>query len=108
MAKTRKTPQQKKQDVYTKDHFTFGYFSSRKLSKTWKRKKTHVNRQYRRKSQNLLTKAKPSIAVNNTELIADNLTATHFEHSISRKRLKKTGTVSIAEKVKMKLNRRKE
>ena len=49
----RKSPQEKKELEYTKDHFTFGWNSSRAFPKTWKRKKTNLNREYRRKSGEL-------------------------------------------------------
>ena len=108
MVRERKSPQQKKQLEYTKDHFTFGWYSSRMFPTTWKRKKARANREYRRKSEKLLTQAKPGIAVDDVELLADDLTAARFQKSIIRKRLHKTGTVTVSEKVKRKLQRREE
>jgi len=108
MAKERKSPQQKKQLEYTKDHFTFGWHSSRMFPTTWKRKKARANREYRRKSEELLAQAKPGIAVDDVELLADDLTAERFQKSVIRKRLHKAGTVTVGEKVKKKLERRKE
>jgi len=108
MAMERKSPQQKKQLEYTKGHFTFGWNSSRMFPTTWKRKKTRANREYRRKSEELLTQAKPGIAVDDVELIADDLTSARFQKSVIRKRLHKTGTVTVGEKVKRKLQRREE
>ena len=75
---------------------------------TWKRKKARANREYRRKSEKLLTQAKPGIAVDDVELLADDLTAARFQKSVIRKRLHKMGTVTVGEKVKRKLERRKE
>ena len=107
MAKERKSPQQKKELEQTKDHFTPGWQSSRLFPKTWKRKKTRVNREYRRKSEELLAPAKPGIAADDLELIADDLTAARFQKSVSRTRLHKIGTITVGEKVKRKLERRK-
>src|SRR5215472_16015046 len=106
MAKARRSPQEKKQLEYTKDHFTFGWDSSRKFPQTWKRKKKNANRQYRRKSQELLTTAKPGMGTSDVELVGDGWTATRFQPSVSRKRLRKTGTVTVAEKIKKKFERR--
>ena len=106
MARERKSPQQKKQLEYTKDHFTFGWHSSRMFPTTWKRKKTRANREYRRKSEELLAQTRPGIAVDDVELLADDLTAARFQKSVIRKRLHKTGTVTVGEKVKRKLERR--
>jgi hypothetical protein len=106
MAKERKSPQQKKHEEYTKDHFTLGRHSS--FPKTWKRKKTYVNREYRRKSEELLLQAKPGMAADDVALIADDLTAALFQKSVVRKPLHKTGTVTVGEKVKLKLEKREQ
>jgi hypothetical protein len=100
----RKSPQEKKQLEYTKDHFTFGWQSSRMFPKTWKQKKTWANRQYRRRSQELLAEMKPGMGEH--DLVSDDLTAARFKKSVSRKRLHKSGTVSLGEKVKAKLDKR--
>jgi hypothetical protein len=106
MAKERKSPQEKKQLEYTKDHFTFGWQSSRSFPQTWSRKKARVNRQYRRKSEEVLAEMKPGIAADDVELLADDLTATRFKKSVSCKRLHKVGTVTVGEKIRLKLERR--
>jgi len=108
MAKERKSPQEKKQLEYTKNHFTFGFDSSRKFPQTWKRKKAHLNRQYRRKSEEVLAEAKPGIAAEDVDLLADDLTAARFQMSVSRKRLRKFETVTIGEKVRRNLEARAE
>jgi len=97
MAKERKSPQQKKELEYTRNHFTFGWVSSRNFPQTWKRKKARVNRNYRHKSEEILAQAKPGIASDDVESIADDLTAARFQKSISRKRLRKVGTVTVGE-----------
>jgi hypothetical protein len=108
MAKERKSPQQKKELEYTKDHFTFGWHSSRMFPNAWRLKKARLNRQYRRKSEQLLAQTKPGIEVDDVELVADDLTAARFQKSVIRKRLHKTGTVTVGEKVKRKLQKREE
>src|SRR5215469_7742839 len=106
MTQVRKTPQEKKGLEYTKDHFTFGQQSSRTFPKTWKRKKAHANREYRRKSGELLAQAKPGIGSQDLPAIADDLTAARFTKSVVRKPLEKTDTVTLEEKVRLKLARR--
>lgn len=108
MAKERKSPQRKKELEYTRNHFTFGWNSSRRFPKTWKQKKAHINRETRRKSQEILATVKPGMEASELERVADDLTATRFQKSVSRKRLLKTGTVTVGEKVKRKLERRRE
>jgi hypothetical protein len=106
MAKERKSPQEKKSLGYTKDHFTFAEHSS--FPKMWKRKKTHANREYRRKSGELLVQAKPGMGADDVALIADDLTAALFQKSVVRKPLRKTGTVTVGEKVERKLVKREQ
>jgi len=74
----------------------------------WKRKKARANREYRRKSQELLMPAKPGLAAEQIDPLAEDLTAARFEKSVSRRRLQKSGTVTVGEKVKRKLQRREE
>lgn len=107
VAKDQKSPQQKKQLEYTKDHFTFGRHSSRAFPETWKRKKTHANREYRRKTEQLLAQAKPGTEAEDAELITDDLTARRLrKKSVVRTVLHKTSTVTVGEKVKQKLEKR--
>ena len=108
MAKERKSPQEKKHDEHTKDHFTFGWVSSRMFPRTWKRKKARANREYRRKSEQLLAGAKSGIAADELELLAEDLTAGHFNKSVMRERWRKTGTTTVGERVKRKLEISKE
>lgn len=108
MAKERKSPQLKKELEYTRDRFTFGWHSSRMFPRTWKRKKAHANREYRRKSQAVLTRVKPEVSAHDVESIGDDLTSARFRKSISRKRLRKVGTVTIGQKIKKKLENREE
>jgi hypothetical protein len=108
MAKERKSPQEKKQLEYNRDHFTFGWNSSRSFPQRWNRKKARLNRQFRRKSEHILAEAKPGVAAEDVDRIADDLTAARFQKSVSRKRLRKTGTVTVGEKVRSKLERRAE
>src|SRR5260370_33244988 len=107
MAKERQSLQRKKELEYARDQCTFGWVSSRNFPQTWTRKKARVNRNYRHRSEEILARAKPGIASNDVESIADDLTAARFQKSISRKRLRKVGTVTVGEKVKIKLENRK-
>jgi predicted exporter len=108
MGKDRKSPQQKKQLEYTKDHFTHGFNSSRSFPKGWRRKKRRINREYRRKAEEVLAPAKTGIEGREVELIADDLTAARFQKSVTKQRLRKIGTVTLGEKVKDRLERRAE
>lgn len=108
MAKERKTPQEKKHLEYTKDHFTFGRWSSREFPKTWKRKKNHANREYRHKSEQILSKTKTGVASQDFALLADDLSAGRFAKSVIRKSLHKTDTVTLEEKVRLKLSKREQ
>lgn len=107
MAKERKSPQQKKQLEHSKDHFTFSDHPHA-FPKLWKRKKARANRQYRRKSEQLLAPAKPEISACDAEAIIGDLSVEHLKNSITRRRLHKSSTVSVGEKVKIKLEKRKE
>ncbi len=107
MAKDRASPQEKKQLQLARDHFTFSE-SPHGFRKTWKQKKAETNRQYRRKSEELLSQLKPEISPEDVELITDDVTISHLKNGITRKRLKKSGTVSVGEKVKIKLEKRAE
>ena len=106
MTDERKSPQKKKDLEYSKDHFTFSEYPHA-FRRNWKRKKARVNRQYRRKSDELLAQTKPGISANEAELIAGDLTAAHLQKSVLRERLRKSGTVTVGEKIKLKLERRR-
>lgn len=106
MTNERKSPQKKKNLEYSKGHFTFSEYPHA-FRRNWKRKKARVNRQYRRKSDELLAQAKPGISANEVELIACDLTAAHLQKSVLKERLRKSGTVTVGEKIKLKLERRR-
>jgi hypothetical protein len=108
MSRERKSPQQKKQLEYTKDHFTPGFQSSRMFPKMWRRKKTLANREFRRKSDEILAPAKLGLTGDDVNSISDDLTSARFEKSVSRKHLRKVGTITLGEKVKRKVERRQE
>lgn len=109
MGKERKSPQQKKELAYAKDHFAGGYNSSAHgLAKGWRRKKAQVHRQYRRKSDELLAPVKPGLGAGDVELISGELTPGHLQKSVTRKRLHKIGVITMGERVKKRLQRRSE
>jgi hypothetical protein len=87
-------------------HFTFGMRSSRAFPRTWKRKKTQANRENRRKSDELLVQAKPEMSAQDIDLAVGDVTPAQLAKSVFRKRLRKTGTVTVGEKVKLKLEKR--
>lgn len=108
MAKIPKSPQEKKDLEYNKEHFTFGHNSSRMFPKVWKHKKANTNRTYRRRADELLAPAKPQISADDAEEVVGDLTIEHLKRSITRKRLQKQGTVSVGEKVRLTLEKRRE
>lgn len=107
MPREQKTPQEKKRLELEKDHFTFSN-APHAFRKNWKKKKSNLNRQYRRKADQLLAEAKPEISADNAEIVVGHVTAVHLKESVLTKRLRKSSTVSLGEKVQTKLQKRKE
>src|SRR6516164_7479046 len=101
----KKTPQEKKEAVYEKDHYTFPWASPHGFRKTWKKKKNHVNRVVRRKSKNLLHAVEKS-SYEHSSPEEESLTAELFRKGLSRKKLRKVGVVTLREKVEQKKDRR--
>ena len=108
MAKERKSPQEKKRLEYEHDHFTFGFNSSRAFPRVWKRKKARVNREYRHKADGLLAVAKHSMAREDLCTLAEDLTPARLQKSITRERLRKSGTVSLGEKIRINQEQREQ
>jgi hypothetical protein len=104
----RKSPQEKKQLEFEKDHFTFGMHSSRTFPKLWKRKKTQANRERRRKGDKLLAPVKPEMSSEDVNLAVGDVTLEQIAKSLVRKRLCKSSTVTVGEKVKLTLEKRAE
>lgn len=67
-----------------------------------------MNREYRRKSDELLSQAKPGMSGDESEVIAGDVTVTQLKKSISRKRLHKCGPNTVGEGIKIKRERRAE
>jgi hypothetical protein len=107
MPRQQKTPQQKKQLELKKDHFTFAK-NPHAFRKGWGEKKAEANRQYRRKSDELLAPAKPQISSEDAEALVGDVTIAHLDKSASHKRLHKRGTVSLREKIVIKSQKRQE
>jgi hypothetical protein len=107
VSRERKSPQQKKELEYTRDHFTFAKHVHA-FRKEWPLKKALANRELRRKGDELLAQAKPGISVNDAEVVVGEMTAAQLKKSVSRKRLHKRGTVAVGEKIKLKIEKRKE
>jgi hypothetical protein len=97
----KKTPQEKKEAAYEKDHYTFPWASPHSFRKSWKKKKNHVNRVVRRKSKNLLQQVEKS-SYEKFGPEEESLTAELFRKGLGRKKLRKTGVVSLQEKINRK------
>ena len=67
MSRERKSPQEKKQLEYTKDHFTFGWQSPRNFLQTWSCKKVLAQKQAVREKLKVLRKAIEVQAVRKAE-----------------------------------------
>jgi uncharacterized protein YaaN involved in tellurite resistance len=107
MPRQQKTPQLKKELELNKDHFTFTK-NPHAFRKSWKAKKAEANRQYRRKSDELLAVAKPENSAEDFESLVGDVTAAHLKKSVSYDRLHKRGTVSLREKIESKSQKRQE
>ncbi len=101
----KKNPQDKKQAAYEKDHYTFPWSSPHGFRKTWKKKKNRLNRVVRRKAKNLLHSVENS-TVESLGPEGESLTAELFRKGLNRKKLLKTGVVSVREKIERKTERR--
>jgi hypothetical protein len=102
----KKTPKEKKDAAYEKDHYTFAWNSPHGFQKSWKKKKNRVNRVVRRKSKALLHSIEK---LSYTELSPEQESFTEqlFRKGLSKKKLRKTGVVSLREKVEQKMADRK-
>jgi hypothetical protein len=107
MPRQQKTPQQKKQLELRKDHFTFAK-NPHAFRKGWREKKAEANRQYRRKSDELLAVAKPQISADDAEGLVGDVTVAHLRKSVSHKRLHKWGAVSLGKKIESKSQERQD
>ncbi len=102
----KKTPKEKKDAAYEKDHYTFAWKSPHGFQKSWKKKKNRVNRVVRRKSKALLHSIEGQ---SYTELSPEQESFTDqlFRKGLSKKKLRKIGVVSLREKVEQKIADRK-
>lgn len=100
-----KSPQEKKDLELKKDHFTFAEYPHG-FRKAWPLKKALANREFRRKSDELLSQTKLGISWEEADLVAGEITASHVRNSVIRKRLRKSGTVSVGEKIRIKVEKR--
>lgn len=108
MTKERNSRQEKKFLELTKDHFTAGFDATRKLPKTWKRRRTRAEREYLRQSEELPVQAKPGTAGEDVPLTADDLTAARFQKSVVHKPLKKVGMITVDERINLGLAKREQ
>lgn len=101
----KKTPQEKKEAAYEKNHYAFAWVSPQGFRKTWKKKKNYRNRVVRRKAKNLLhTVQCHSLGEFGPD--EESLTSELFRKGLSQKKLYKDGVVSLREKVEAKKERR--
>lgn len=105
MSRQKKTPQQKKQLELKKDHFTLAEYPHA-FRKSWPKKKAHLNRQYRRKSDAILSVAKMEMSAGETEAVVGDVTAVQLESSVLAKRSNKWAPVSLGERIEIKLQKR--
>jgi hypothetical protein len=101
----KKTPHEKKQAEYEKDHYTFAWHSPRGFRKTWKKKKNYGNRVVRRKSKNLLHNVE-GLSLNELGPVEESFTAELFRKGLSRKKVRETGVVNLRQKIQVKKERR--
>lgn len=101
----KKTPREKKEAAYERDHYTFAWYSPRGFRKTWKKKKNYRNRVVRRKAKNLLGSIQDS-SLDGLSPDAESLTSELFQKGLTRMRLRKCGVVNLREKVDLKKQRR--
>lgn len=101
----KKTPPEKKQAEYEKDHYTFAWHSPRGFRKTWKKKKNYRNRVVRRKSKNLLHEVE-GLSMKELGPVEESFTAELFRKGLSKKKVRKTGVVNLRKKIQLKKDRR--
>ena len=101
----KKTPPEKKEAEYEKDHYTFAWHSPRGFRKTWKKKKNYRNRVVRRKSKNLLHEVE-GLSLTELGRVEESFTAELFRKGLTKKKVRKTGVVNLREKIQKKKDRR--
>jgi hypothetical protein len=103
----KKTPREKKDAAYERDHYTFAWKSPHGFPKSWKKKKNRVNRIVRRKSKALLHSIE-GLSYSELSPEQESFTGQLFRKSLSKKKLLKLGVVSLRERVKQKIADRKD
>ena len=101
----KKTPPEKKEAEYERDHYTFAWHSPHGFRKTWKKKKNYRNRVVRRKSKNLLHEVE-GLSLNELGPVEESFTAELFRKGLTKKKVRKTGVVNLREKIRKKNDRR--
>jgi hypothetical protein len=101
----KKTPPEKKQAQYEKDHYTFAWHSPRGFRNTWKKKKNYRNRVVRRKAKNLLHGVE-GLSLNELGPTEESFTSELFRKGLSKKKVRKTGVVNLRAKIQAKRDRR--
>jgi hypothetical protein len=99
-----KTPPEKKQAEYERDHYAFAWHSPHGFRKTWKKKKNYRNRVVRRKSKNLLHEAEGR-SLRELGPNEESFTSERFRKGLSKKTVHKSGIVNLREKIQTKKER---
>ncbi len=104
MARERKSPQEKKLREYS-DRVTPG---NRRHAEARKKEKKNVGRETRSKRDELLSQIKPQISSEDAEVIAGELTTTHLQKSVTRKRALKYSAEPLSRVIEWQQERRRD
>src|SRR5262245_24878433 len=98
----KRTPPEKKKAAYEKDHYTHARSSPHSFPRAWKKKKNYVNRVVRRKSKAFLDSVQ-GLRIAELSPGPESFNESHFRRGLSKKKLLKTGVVTVREKVERNL-----
>jgi len=100
----RESPREKKSREYA-ERVTPG---NRRHAEARKDEKTRLKRETRSKSTELLGVVKPQVSLDDVEILAGELTATHMRKSVNPKRPRKSTAVPFSQVIEWQLERREE
>ena len=103
-----KTPQEKKQLHYDKDHVVSGGEAPHAFRRKWPKKKTRANRDYRRRADQLTKAAEKEVQADGVENQESIATREQIRKSVGRKPLVKWGVRTIRDEVEASLENRME
>jgi hypothetical protein len=102
MARQRETPQEKKLREYS-ERVSGG---NRRNAEARKKEKLEVSHETRNKANELLAQIKPQISHEDAEVVAGELTSTHLQKSVSRRRVRKDGAAPLRQVIEWHLEKR--